>query len=116
MLLLNMVLLLALAGTTYWRFMEAPPIVEPTPADLFMQSIANEDGALGWSQLCPALQVQLPREQLEQQTAKLRMSHLQTGVTLTINHIGDWPRTGGGQIRVYVATDHAADGSTGQKT
>jgi hypothetical protein len=115
-LVLNAFLLLALVGTTYWRFVEAPPRAELTPADLFMQSIATEDGALGWNQLCPAVQVKLPREQLEQQTEKLRTSHLQTGVTLTINHIGDWPRTGGGQIRVYVATDHTADGATGQKT
>ena len=113
---LNAVLLVAVAGATYWRFGNAPWFGKPTPADLFMQSVATEDGALGWNQLCPALQVQLPRDVLQQQTEKLRSDHLHSGVTLTIEHIGDRPRAGGGQIRVYVATLRAADGSTGEKT
>src|SRR3954453_23666768 len=92
MLMVNAILMVAIAGAAYWRFADAPLVRQVTPADLFMQSIAAEDGALGWNQLCPALQVQLPREVLEQQTEKLRLNHLQTGVTLTIDHMGDWPR------------------------
>jgi hypothetical protein len=114
--LINACLLLAVAVAAYGRITDASPFAQPTPADLFMQSVATEDGALGWNQLCPAVQGQLPRDDLEQQTEKLRTSHLQSGVTLTIDHVGDWPRTDGGQIRVYVATARAADGSTGQKT
>lgn len=114
--LINACLLLAVVGAAYWRVTNTLPVAQPTPADLFMQSVATEDGALGWKQLCPAVQGLLPREDLQQQTERLRTSHLQSGVTLTINHVGDWPRTGGGQIRVYVATEHAADGATGQKT
>lgn len=117
MLVVNLLLLLAVVGAAYWRFTTGGlPTPQATPADLFMQSIATEDGTLGWNQLCPSLQVQLPRDVLEQQTQLQRTSHTQAGVTLTINHVGDWPRTSGGQIRVYVATEHAADGSTGQKT
>jgi hypothetical protein len=116
LLVVNVVLLAGVVGATYWRFGNVSWAAQPTPADLFMQSIATEDGALGWRQLCPALQVQLPRDVLEQQTDRLRSDHVQSGVTLTIEHIGDWPRTGGGEIRVYVATAHTADGSTGEKT
>jgi hypothetical protein len=116
MLIVNSALILAVIVAAYWRFTDTAGAKPPTPSDLFMQSIATEDGALGWSQLCPALQVQLPRATLEQQTEQLRASHLQSGVTLTVNHVADWPRSGGGEIRVYVATAHGADGSTGQKT
>lgn len=117
MLGVNLILLLAVAGAGYWRYTTAGlPTPQATPADLFMRSIATEDGTLGWNQLCPSLQVQLPREVLERHTQDLRSSHAQDGVSLTIDHVGDRPRTSGGQIRVYVATEHAADGSTGQKT
>ncbi|MBV9895495.1 MAG: hypothetical protein JO020_15130 [Chloroflexi bacterium] len=110
--LVNVALTLVVAGAAYWRMASS----EPTPADVFMQSVAAEDGALGWSQLCPTVQAQLPVDVLEQQTQQLRTSHAESGVTLTINHVGDWPRTSGGEIRVYVATEQAPDGSTGQKT
>jgi hypothetical protein len=113
-LVVNAVLLLAIVGATYWRFGNRAE--QPTPADLFMQSVETEDGSLGWNQLCPALQVQLPRDVLEQHTDRLRSDHVQNGTTLTIEHIGDRPRAGGGEIRVYVATAHTADGSTGEKT
>ena len=115
-LVVNLVLLLAVAAAAYWRITEVPAASAASPADLFMQSVATADGALGWNQLCPALQGQLPREVLEQHTQTLRTDHLQAGVTLTIDHVGDTARTGGGQIRVYVATAHGAEGSTGQKT
>jgi hypothetical protein len=115
-LIVNVVLLLAVVAAAYWRFSDTTSKAAQTPADLFMESVATEDGNLGWNQLCPALQVQLPRDVLVEQTQQLRTSHAQDGVTLTINHVGDWQRTSGGQIRVYVATERAADGSTGQKT
>ena len=35
---------------------QAAPDYAAVAADLFMQSVATEDGALGWRQLCPALQ------------------------------------------------------------
>ena len=110
--LVNAVLALAVAGAAYVRLSSS----EPTPADLFMQSVATEDGVLGWSQLCPDVQAQIPRDLLEQHTQQLRATHADTGVTLTVAHIGDWPRTDGGQIRVYVATETDPAGTTGQKT
>jgi hypothetical protein len=117
MLVVNSMLLVMVGLAGFWRYNSIVSAANsPTPADLFMQSVAAEDGNLGWHQLCPALQAELPRDVLEQQTQTLRDSHTQTGVTLTIDHIGDWPRASGGEIRVYVATAHAPGGSTGQKT
>ena len=113
---LNAVLLMAVAGAAYWRLTDGGPVSRATPADLFMQSVVTEDGSLGWNQLCPTLQVQLPRDVLEQHTQSLRAQHAQAGVTLTVKHVGDSERAAGGQIRVYVATEHAPDGSTGEKT
>jgi hypothetical protein len=99
-----------------WRGVDAGRATAPAPADLFMRSIAIEDGDLGWQQLCPALQDQLPRDVLEQQASAQRTFQLQQGVTLSIEHVGDRPRPSGGEIRFYVATAHRADGATGQKT
>jgi hypothetical protein len=114
--LLNALLFAGVATALAWRGVDAVRATAPAPADLFMQSIATEDGDLGWQQLCPALQSELPRDALEQQASAQRTSQLQQGVTLSIEHVGDTPRPSGGEIRFYVATAHRADGSTGQKS
>jgi hypothetical protein len=116
LLLLNLLLLAGVATALVWRGVDAVRANAPAPADLFMQSIASEDGDLGWQQLCPALQDQLPRAVLEQQASAQRTFQLQQGVTLSVEHVGDRPRPSGGEIRFYVATAHRSDGSTGQKT
>ncbi len=112
----NALLLVGLAAVAAWRYTPALWAASPVPADLFMQSVASEDGGLGWSQLCPDLQVQLPRTVLEQQTQLQRTTQGQMGVALKIDHVGDRPRPTGGEIRFYIATARATDGSTGQKT
>lgn len=112
----NALLLLAVIAAVYWRGTDLVRGGSLSPADLFMQSVAIEDGGLGWSQLCPTLQSQLPREVLEQQSMTQRTIQAQQGVKMSIEHVGDRPRPTGGEIRFYVATVHAADGSTGQKT
>jgi hypothetical protein len=81
-----------------------------------MQSVVAEDGDLGWNQLCPELQAQLPRDTLVRQSEKQRAIQNQAGVTLSIDYVGGRPRPIGGEIRFYVANAHGADGSTGQKT
>ena len=112
----NVILLFGVGAAGYSRLVEARPTRISTPADLFMQSIATEDGDLGWKQLCPSLQNELPRDVLEQQTVRQRSAQIQDGVTLTIDHVGDRARPTGGEVHFYVATAHSADGSTGQKT
>jgi hypothetical protein len=115
--LVNAVLLAAVIGATGWRLSSSPTVTSgPAPADLFMQSVATEDGDLGWNQLCPSLQGQLPRQALEQQAMTQRTSRTQQGVTLTVDFVGDRPRPSGGEVRIYVATAHGTDGAAGQKT
>jgi hypothetical protein len=116
LLIFNAVLLAVVAAAMAWRGIQFVQPSSVPPADLFIQSIATEDGDLGWRQLCPALQSQLPRDVLEEQARAQRTVQLQQGVTLNIEHIGDRPRPTGGEIRVYIATAHRADGSSGQKT
>jgi hypothetical protein len=115
-LLINAVLLLLIGTAGVWRGASVARATPPVPADLFIQSIATEDGDLGWNQLCPALRQQLPRESLEQLTASQRTIASDRGMTLSVEHVGDRPRPSGGEIRFYVATLHTADGEIGQKT
>jgi hypothetical protein len=86
-----------------------------TPADLFMQSIAAEDGDLGWQQLCPEVQQQLPREVLVQQSVSQRTLQDGQGLSLSIEPLGDRPTPSGGRVHVYIATAHGPDGAVGQK-
>jgi hypothetical protein len=116
LLLLNALLLLIVGSAGIWRGADVVRATPSVPADLFMQSIATEDGDLGWNQLCPSLQQQLPRETLEQLTATQRSIASDKGITLTVEHVGDRPRPNGGEIRFYVATLHTEDGAIGQKT
>lgn len=88
----------------------------PTPADLFMQSVVKLDGNLGWHQLCPALQAQLPLSELASQVQEQRIAESGQGLTLTVDYIGAHARPQGGQIRMYVVTAHRTDGLVGQKT
>ncbi len=92
------------------------PSPAPAPADLFMQSVATRDGALGWNQLCSTVQAQVPLALILEQTGAQRVADAGQGVTLTVDHVGDRPRPNGGQIRFYVAAAQRADGWVGQKT
>lgn len=85
------------------------------PGDLFMQSVMERDADLGWHQLCPALQAQLPLEMLRQQTAEQRATEAKLGVTLSMQYIGARPTTGGGEVRLYLLTGHRRDGVAGQR-
>jgi hypothetical protein len=114
--LVQVILLLVLAGAGYWRLISLASAEQQVPADLFMQSVATDDGALGWNQLCPSVQKQLPREVLVQHTALTRVSHAEMGRTLRIDFVGERPRATGGAFRFYIVTASAADGSSGQRT
>jgi hypothetical protein len=109
-------MLLFISAVGIWRGAELARASFPAPADLFMDSIANEDGDLGWHQLCPDLQQQMPRETLEQLTATQRSVAADQGLTMTIDHVADRPGPNGGEIRFYLATLHSPDGATGQKS
>lgn len=86
------------------------------PADRFMQSIVADDGALGWHQLCPSLQAQLPMGELVQQANAQRTAAAQQGVWLTLKFVGTQPRQGGGAQRTYEVTAHWPNGLTQTRT
>src|SRR5579859_7590359 len=76
----------------------------PAPADLFMQSVVKRDGALGWHQLCPSVQAQLPLATLTSQVEQQRIAESRQSLTLTVDSIGSHPRPQGGQTHLYVVT------------
>jgi hypothetical protein len=115
LLLVNALLLLIVGTAGIWRGATVVRATSSAPADLFMQSIVTEDGDLGWNQLCPSLQQQMPRETLEQLTATQRSIASDRGISLTVERIGDRPRPNGGEFRFYIATLHTEDGAIGQK-
>lgn len=86
------------------------------PADLFMQSVVQRDGALGWHQLCPELQTQEPLSLLANEVQQQREVESRQGLSLSMDYIGAHPRSQGGQIRLYVVTAHLPDGWIGQRT
>ena len=88
----------------------------PTPADIFMQSVIKRDGALGWHQLCPAMQAQVPLSLLAGQANRQRSAESQQGLTLTVDYIGAHAQPHGGQIRLYVVTAHRPNGWSAQRT
>src|SRR5205807_4168233 len=88
----------------------------PVSADLFMQSVVKRNGALGWHQLCPALQAQMPLSTLTSQVEEQRVAESEQGLTLTMDYVGAHPQTQGGQIRVYVVTARRPTGWVGQRT
>ena len=88
----------------------------PTPADLFMQSVVKRDGALGWHQLCPSVQAQLPLSVLANQVKQRHIAESRRGLTLTVDYVGTHSRPQGGQIRLYVVTAHRPHGWVEQRT
>src|SRR6266852_8128864 len=88
----------------------------PAPADLFMQSVVKRDGALGWHQLCPALQAQEPLSVLTGQVEEQRIAESGQGLTLTVDYVGANSRLHGGQIRLYVVTARRSHGWAEQRT
>ncbi len=95
------------------RVAQTTPLV---PADVFMQSVVRRDGELGWHQLCPALQRQVPLAQLRSQVEAQRISESKQGLNLTVDYVGAHPRSQGGEIRFYVVTAHWSDGRVEQRT
>jgi hypothetical protein len=94
----------------------AAQVNTPTPADLFMQSVVKRDGALGWHQLCPALQAQEPLSVLIGQVEQQRIAESGQGLTLMVDYIGAHSRPQGGQIRLYVVTARRSHGWVEQRT
>jgi hypothetical protein len=86
------------------------------PADWFLQSVVTGDGALGWHQLCPDIQAQLPEEVLVQQANTIHAAAAREGVWPTIKHMGTHMQPNGGVVYVYRVTAHWPNGATQQET
>src|SRR3989442_3729432 len=88
----------------------------PVPADLFMQSVVKRDGALGWHQLCPAMQAQMPLSALASQVQEERIAESGESLTLVVDYVEAHPQPQGVQIRDYVVTARRPNGWVGQRT
>ena len=86
------------------------------PADRFIQSVVTDDGALGWQQLCPSLQAQLPQSELVQQANTQRDAVVKHGVRLTYKFVSIQPQQGGGAVHEYVVTARWPNGSRQTRT
>jgi len=83
-----------------------------SPADRFILSIVTQDGALGWHQLCPSIQAQLPLDTLKQQADAESQAMAQHGVWLTAKPMGTRPQADGGVAHLYLVTAHSHNGAT----
>jgi len=81
-----------------------------------MQSVVQRHAHLGWHQLFPALQAQMPLALLASQVQQQRSAEAGQGLTFTLDYIGAHAQPQGGQIRLYVVTAHRPSGWTGQRT
>ena len=86
-----------------------------TPADLFMQSVVRRDGALGWQQLCPEVQAQLPESVLIRQANTQHAADLRQGVTLSLEALGTQPQAQGVPFHRYLLTAHGRQGWQAQR-
>lgn len=110
--LLGVLVTLSLLLASRWVVQSKAPV----PADLFMQSVVKRDGQLGWRQLCPAMQAQLPLSALTNQLEQQRTAESRQGLRLSVDYVGAHARAQGGQLRLYVLTAHRTDGWVGQRT
>jgi hypothetical protein len=91
------------------------PSAVPTPADLFMQSVVRRDGALGWHQLCPEVQAQLPEGVLIRQATAQQAADRRQGVTLSLEALGTQPQASGGPVHRYLLTAYGRQGWQAQR-
>lgn len=74
------------------------------PADTFMHSVAIRDGRLGWQQLCPRAQGELPIDMLVRQTDAVRAVDAETGISVRVHFVSADALPEGGERRTYLAT------------
>jgi hypothetical protein len=85
------------------------------PADLLMQSVVTRDGDLGWRQLCPAVQAQVPSAALQDVASTQRTAESGQGLSLTADLVGVRAQATGGEYRFYVVTAQRPDGTVLQR-
>lgn len=108
----------ALAGGSafaYSVFARGEQKAAPTPADLFMQSVMTQDGGLGWNQLCPELQAQIPKIELIREANVQHASDLSQKVSLSMEPLGVHALAKTGALHLYLVTARKPDGWESQR-
>jgi hypothetical protein len=93
----------------------AAPGTSPRPADRFIQSVVARDGELGWQQLCPDVQAQIPRQVVRDQALAQRAAEAGQDVHLRADFVEAQPRASGGETRVYLVTARHRNSEPEQK-
>lgn len=99
----------------YIVFSRGEQSTSPTHADLFMQSVVTEDGALGWNQLCPDVQAMLPQMVLIREANAQHAANLSQGVTLSMQSLAARSLVKGDRLYLYLITAHKRDGWEAQR-
>jgi hypothetical protein len=108
--------IVVLASVALLQAPSAEPQPAPAiPADIFMHAIETRDGELGWRQLCPPVQAEIPLAQVIQVTAAARAADAKVGLTLSVDFVSAQDRPAGGQVRTYHAIARRADGQADEK-
>ncbi len=113
---LGLVLVLLVTSVGYLVVRLQQENVRSLPANLFMQSIVTGDGELGWRQLCPSIQKQVPLDELRSQATAQHRAEQAAGITLNVDFVGARPQPQGGEVRIYLVTAHRSDGQAEQRT
>ena len=104
-----------LAFFAYSIFTREEPGRTPAHADVFMQSVVTQDGALGWNQLCPDVQALLPQIVLIREANTQHAADLSQGVTLDMQPLATQSLTKGDKLYLYLVTAHKSDGWEAQR-
>jgi hypothetical protein len=83
----------------------------PSRADLFMRSVEVRDGALGWHQLCPDLQSQIPESAVMSAASTQKAAEAGQVKSLRSEPLGTRNLKSGEQIRLYLLTAELAGGA-----
>lgn len=112
---LGCMLLLSAGLFVYFQSAQQAQRVSSSRADLFMHSVVILDGALGWHQLCPALQAELPIDVLRNQAAEQKETDTQQNITFSMKYLGAQTQPKGGEMRFYLVTAKRPDGWQAQR-
>jgi hypothetical protein len=112
---LGCMLLLSVGVFVYFNSARQAQSASPSHADLFMQSVIVLDGALGWHQLCPALQAELPIDELRSQATEQKALDARQKITFSMRYLGAQTQPKGGEMRFYLVTAKRPDGWQAQR-
>jgi hypothetical protein len=82
-----------------------------TRADLFMKSVEVRDGALGWRQLCPDLQSQIPESAVVSAARAQKAAEVGQVRSLRSELLGSRTLKSGEQLRLYLLTADLVGGT-----